>query len=105
MSADETVTCYYYEKSDLPRDEFEIKVKCWIDPGQDGATGAYGEPLEPSYGPCVDDYEPVEIRFFPDGNWHNYGYFTNRWGLEGVIDFDKEFLMELCNEKSQKHHF
>lgn len=100
MNPDETVTYYQYvECDDLPQWEFYIRVDCYIDPGQDGATGPYGEPLEPSWGPCVEDIEPVEMKFI-DGNWHDYDYFVDKWNLEDEIEFDFEELFELCNDKS-----
>ena len=100
---DEVVKYYQYiEQDNLPAWEMEIKVECWIDPGQKGSTTSLGVPLEPSYGPCLDDYQPVEARFlYPDrdGNWHDYDYFVNKWDIENKVEFDHDRLFESCAEK------
>lgn len=104
MSADEIVEYYQYiEKEGLPEWEFYVKVECWIDPGQNGATGRYGEPLEPSYGPHVEDYNPVEMRFASSETWHDFDYFTEKWDLKDDIEFDTDKLLELCNDKNEPH--
>lgn len=100
MSADEVVTIYewYEERDDLPIKEIEVRVECWIDPGQDGATDSYGVPLEPSWGPCVEDIEPIEARFV-GSNWHDYDYFMEKWDLSIELDYDE--LFKNCVEKNE----
>jgi hypothetical protein len=106
MSADEVVTTYrYIEGTDLPKQcnqEIEIKVECWIDPGQDGSTNSYGVPMEPSYPPCVEDYVPIKARFAGSSNWHDYEYFVNRWGIKAEIKFDVDRLFEMCADKAEQ---
>jgi hypothetical protein len=108
LSADEVVTVYeYIEQDNLPAFEMEFKVACWIDPGQDGSTNSLGVPQEPSWGPCVEDFQPVEARFlyYKDGevikgNWHDYDYFVDRWNLD--IEFDVDELFEECAEQAEQ---
>jgi hypothetical protein len=104
---DETVIYYQHiEQDNLPAFEMEFKINCWIDPGQNGATTSLGVPLEPSYGPCLDDYQPVEAQFiYPngrDGNWHNYDYFVDRWNIRSEIKIDRGKLFELCSSKAEQ---
>jgi hypothetical protein len=103
---DETISVYRKvvdEDHVLHGFELEFRVDCWIAPGQDGATGPHGEPLEPSFPPHVEDWDVKKVRIVSSnhvGLWHHYEQCCEHYDLH--FRFFPDELFELCNNQTTK---